>query len=281
MDKQQLERAADKLETVLAVNHAPAVVTGGHVTPRCIQFNLSTSGKRAGDVESLTTEIASALGVPYATITRSGSAVRIDVPRNDPQPIALDKMIKRIPRDRVPECTALCGLAEDGAPLLARLPADNVGHVLITGPAGSGKTSLIIAMLLSLTYYNQPRHVKIVAMGSGLRDLCGLPHMLEVDELARLLERRSTDPRIIVAIDEPRKGDLPLLRAMVERGAAAGIHCIVAAREPFDLQVKVKITADHTLGDCWAEYNGQVIRFDAAHIGAHEIGSFVQHFLER
>ena len=144
------------------------------------------------------------------------------------------------------------------------------------------KTSLIIAMLLSLANYNQPRHVKIVAMGNGFAGLRNLPNMLEVDELQRLITRPGTDPRVIIALDEPRAADLPVLRAMVERGPAAGVHCIVAAREPFDLPVNVKITADtqrarsHQPGEFWAEYSGAVIRFDAAHIAASEIGSFVQ-----
>ena len=139
MDRQQLELTADKIETTLALNHAPATVTGGHVTPRWIQFNVNVSGKRADRVEALTTQIAAALGVPYATITRAGGAVRIDVPRSDPQPVTLAGMIKRILRDRVPPCTAIVGLADDGAPLLARLTSPEVGHVLISGKAGSGK----------------------------------------------------------------------------------------------------------------------------------------------
>ena len=167
MDRQQLERTADKIETVLLMNHTPAQVTGGHVTPRWVQFNVSLASKRVDRVEALTTQIAAALGVPYATITRAGGAVRIDVPRNDPQPVLLANMIKRLPASRVPPCTAVVGLADDGAPLLARFPAASVGHMRIIGNEGSGKTSLMIAMLLSLAYYNKPRHVKIVAMGSS------------------------------------------------------------------------------------------------------------------
>ena len=70
---------------------------------------------------------------------------------------------------------------------------------------------------------------------------------------------------------------------MIECGAAAGVHCIVAARESIDLPFGVTIKADtqrarsQQPGDFWAEYNkAGVIRFDAAHIAAHEIGSFIQ-----
>ncbi len=274
MDKQQLERKADAIEMVLSRNNAAAQVTGGYVGPRWVRF--MTTAQQVDRVEALTTEIARALGVPYANITRQGGTVRIDVPRSDAQPVTLAGLIERVPLSRVPQCTAVMGLADDGAPLLARLTSPEVGHVLISGKAGSGKTSLMIAMLLSLAHYNQPRHVQIVAMGRGFAGLRDLPHMLEVHELQRLIARPASDPRIVIAVDEPRAADLPVLRAMVERGPAVGVHCIVATREPIDLPVNVKITADRQPGDFWAEYSGAVLRFDAAHIATNEIGSFIQ-----
>jgi hypothetical protein len=278
MDRQQLEHTADVIEMVLARHSAAAQVMGGHVTPRWVQFNLKAlSSKRADRVGQLTAEIAAALGVPEAKVTRSGGAVRIEVPRLDAQPVHLAALLKRIPPDRVPVCTALLGLADDGAPLLARFPSPDVGHVLISGKAGSGKTSLMIAMLLSLAHYNKPRHVQIVAIGAGLDGLRLLhtDHLLQANDLQRLIERPSTDPRIIAAIDEPGAADLPLVRAIVERGAAAGVHCIVAVREPFDLPVNVRIVANDKPGDFRAAFRQDTIRFDAAYIAAREMASFI------
>jgi hypothetical protein len=283
MNQGELNQQADKIEGVTARNHAPVTVTGGHVTPRWVQFLVQPGqGVKVNRVESLSREIAAALGVPQAKVTRSGGAVRIDVPRRDPQPVQLAAMLKRIPADRVPRCTALLGLADDGAPLLARFPSPEVGHVLISGKAGIGKTSLIVAMLLSLAYYSKPRHVQIVAIGSGLAGLRDLPHMLKVDDLQRLIERPSVDPRIVIAIDEPRPVDLPVVRELVTRGAAAGVHCIVSTTERMNsdsLACPVRIIADEQPGNFWAEYNGHQnspMRFDAAHIAAGEIASFIQ-----
>lgn len=282
MNQSELNQQADKIEGTLAQHHAPVTVTGGNVTPRWVQFLVQPGqGVKVNRVEALRAEIAAALGVPQATVTRSGGAVRIDVLRSDAQPVQLAAMLKRIPADRVPVCTALLGLADDGAPLLARFPSPDVGHVLISGKAGSGKTSLIIAMLLSLAYYSKPRHVQIVTRGSGLDGLRDLRHMLQVDNLQRLIERPSVDPRIIVAIDEPGAADLPVVRELVTRGAAAGVHCIVSTTERMhsdSLACPVRIIADEQPGDFWAEYNGHhnsPMRFDAAYIAAREIASFI------
>ena len=109
-----------------------------------------------------------------------------------------------------------------------------------------------------------------------------LAHIVDLEnldqKLQRLIARPATDPKIIVAVDEPRAAVLPQLRAIIQRGAAVGVHCIIAAREPLDLPVNVKITADRQPGDFWADAarSGAVIRFDAAHIATHEIGSFIQ-----
>ena len=284
MNRQQLERGADAIEVALYQHNAPVKVTGGHVTPRWVQFMVQPGlGVKVTQIESLAREIAVALGVPSAQVSQSGGAVRIDVPRNDPQPLQLARMLDRIPLARVPGCTALLGLADDGAPLLVRFPSPAVGHVLISGNAGSGKTSLIITALLSLACYNHPRHVQIVAIGSGLACLRDLPHMLQADDLQRLMvkdhaiARPAKDPRIVIAVDEPRADMLPTLATFAVRGAAAGVHVIAAAREPLDLPVKVRITAERQPGDFRADWTGNSpIRFLAAHIAAHEIGSFIQ-----
>jgi S-DNA-T family DNA segregation ATPase FtsK/SpoIIIE len=90
----------------------------------------------------------------------------------------------------IPPATAVLGLAEDGTPLLIRLPSPDVAHVLVAGTTGSGKTVLMQTMVLSLAMANpapspfQPRN-----LASGLRLILidpkgyafgvfqGLPHL--------------------------------------------------------------------------------------------------------
>jgi hypothetical protein len=283
MNRQQLEGSADAIERVLYQHQTPARITGGHVTPRAVIFDVSPqSAESAARIEELSNTIAVALGVPHAKVTRSGGTVRIDVPRHDAQPVLLARMLSRIRADQVQPVTALLGLAEDGAPLMARFPSPDVGHMLITGAAGSGKTSLIVAMLLSLAFYNKPRDVRIILEGAGLACLSDLPHVLNtVDDAAALVDRRmangsTTTPRVIVAIDDLDTVERSAVDTLIGKGARVGVHCIVAAREPIDLPVKVRITASRQPGDFWADYGGQVIRFDAAYIGGDDLAAFIQ-----
>jgi S-DNA-T family DNA segregation ATPase FtsK/SpoIIIE len=136
----------------------------------------------------------------------------------------------------IPPATAVLGLAEDGAPLLIRLPSPDVAHILVAGTTGSGKTMLLQAMILSLAMANPPTLrgevgggmslVLIDPKGHAFRPFEGLPHLArpviwEVEEmtevlqsLVRLMERRSghgrpggngsagPQPPVVVVIDE-------------------------------------------------------------------------------
>ena len=65
MQRRELEAKADAIEMILHEHKAPARVTGGHVTPRWVQFLLQTNpGVKISRVESLSREIAVALGAP-------------------------------------------------------------------------------------------------------------------------------------------------------------------------------------------------------------------------
>ena len=232
MDRRQLEQKADQIETVLHEHSAPAQVTGGHVTPRWVQFLVQPNpGVTISRVESLSREIAVALGAPSARVTAQGRTVRIDVPRHDPQLLKLFPLCARIPSTRIPFGTAILGVADDGAPLLIRLPSPEVAHVLVAGTTGSGKSALLQTMIMSLALLHHRRQVQFVLIACPARSASGidpknrafeamsdLPHLLRpivtqadqavqvLNEMVHLMELRDqsrvTDPRIVIAIDE-------------------------------------------------------------------------------
>jgi S-DNA-T family DNA segregation ATPase FtsK/SpoIIIE len=259
MKRRELEAKADAIEMILHEHRAPARVTGGHVTPRWVQFLLQTNpGVKISRVESLSREIAVALGAPSARVTTQGNAVRIEVPRNDPQPLKLLPLCARIPPSRIPFGTAVLGLADDGAPLLIRLPSPEVAHVLVAGTTGSGKTALMQTIIMSLALLNHRRQMQFVLIdpkGRAFEPMISLPHLLRpivtqsdeagqaLNDLVTLMEQRDqtrvTDPRVIVAIDEladlVQTGGSVILESLgrlVQRGREAGIHVIGATQKP-------------------------------------------------
>jgi len=199
--RQMLEYQADRIEAVLAHHKVPARVTGGTVTSRWIRFHVAPAlGARIASITGLAEELAAALDAPTVRVARQGATIAVEVPRDDPHPVRLIPLLRGM--RNVPPVTAVLGIAEDGVPLLIRLPSPDVAHILVAGTTGSGKTALLRAMVLSLAYFNGAGRTEHVAMcpatcdpaplrpatcdlrlvlidpkGSAFRDLEGLPHL--------------------------------------------------------------------------------------------------------
>jgi S-DNA-T family DNA segregation ATPase FtsK/SpoIIIE len=259
MQRTELDQQADRIEMLLQDHRAPARVTGGNVTPRWIQFLLQPApGIKINKVEALSREIAVALGAPTARVRSEGGAVRVEVPRPDPQPIDLMRLLTRLPASRIPLGTAVLGLADDGAPLLVRLPSPDVAHVLVAGTTGSGKTALVQTMIISLALLHHRRQVQFVLIdlkGRAFESLADLPHLLRpivtqpdqavdaLTDMVKLMEARDqsrvTEPHIVIVIDEltdliPSGGPAILenLTRLVQRGREAGLHVVAATQKP-------------------------------------------------
>ena len=290
MQRQELDMQADRIEMVLHDYKAPARVTGGNVTPRWIQFLLQpAAGIKVNRVEALSREIAIALGAPTARVTTQGGAVRVDVPRHDPQPVKLLPLCARLPSARIPFGTAVLGIADDGAPLLVRLPSPDVSHVLVAGTTGSGKTALVQSMIMSLALTHQRRQMQFVLIdpkGRAFEDLNDLPHLLNpiaaqpdqaaqtLAEMVTLMEARDqgrvTDPRIVIVLDELAdliqtggQAVVDSLTRLVQRGREAGIHVIAATQKPSSSIVGSLVKANFPV-----RLVGRVVSSDDARVAA-------------
>lgn len=287
MNRRELEAQADRIEMVLRDHKAPARVTGGTVTPRWVQYLLQAlPGIKVNKIEALSREIALALGASDARVSAQGGAVRIDVPRADPQPVKFMPLYTRLPK-QIPFGSALLGLADDGAPLLMRIPSPDVSHVLISGTTGSGKTALVRSIILSLALRYRRSDVQLMLIdpkGFSFADFSSLPHLLQpiasqpdralaaLTELTSIMESRSQSPieidralhvrsrlesvkpRILVVIDELADliqtcGSVVIdaLTRLVQRGREAGVHVIAATQKPASSLVGPLVKANFPL----------------------------------
>jgi S-DNA-T family DNA segregation ATPase FtsK/SpoIIIE len=232
-------------------------VQGGTVTPRFVQFTLRPHpDTKLNKITGLGEELALALGCARVRIARDGARIHVEVPRRDPSPVRLPALQKSLVE--IPAGTAVLGVEESGQPLLLRLPAPNVVHVLIVGTTGSGKTALARTMLASLALANRPADLQMVLIdpkGRGFAALNNLPHVTRrafadsmaaaveltrvVDEMERRDRQNISKPLLVVAIDEladllqtgGKAADAALTR-LAQRGREAGIHLIACTQKP-------------------------------------------------
>lgn len=252
-----LDAQSDRIEQVLAAHRVAARVDGGTVSPRWVRFHLTPAGgARLTGVHGLSEALAVALGAPEVRVADEGEALAVEVVRADAEPVRLLPLLQGL--GALPALTACLGLAEDGRPLLIRLPSADVAHVLVAGAAGSGKTELMRALLASLALGNRQSRLQLALIdlqGQGLGPLAALPHALDgiaADPdsarqlLARLvheMERRGrenvSEPHIVVAVDELdpllQSGGEQVETALVrltQRGREAGLHLVAGVQTP-------------------------------------------------
>ena len=261
-NRQTLEFQSQRIEALLAHHKVPARVTGGLIAPRWIRFKLLPAvGARVSKIKALAEELALALDSDTCRVTRHAGSVAIEIPRSDPQPLGLLPLQRRLARRRaIPFGAAVLGLADDGLPLLVRLPSPQVAHLLIAGTTGSGKSALARTVVSSLALSHRPSQIGFVLIDPkrrGFGPLAGLPHLLqpvlsEPDTITHTLQRlvqlmlardasagHSREPRVVIVIDEVAdllmmtgKQTLQAITRLSQRGREAGIHLIACTQKP-------------------------------------------------
>lgn len=255
----KLCHTADQIEAVLRDRRAPASVVGGKVLPGFVEMLLRPApGTKVNAVRALQADLALALGNSNVRVTQSGTHLAVQIPRETRKPVRLSALMTANPS--MPPFTAVLGLADDGAALMASIAAPEVSHLLIAGSTGSGKTSLAQSAVLSLCMRHRPSQLGVLmidpkrseggAFFTGIERhlLMGVCHETEhaVAALTRVveaMERRPAGvepaPRIVVYIDE--LADLcmtggaritDLVTRIAQRGREVGIHLIACTQKP-------------------------------------------------
>lgn len=323
-----LDRQAGTIEYVLHTHGVSTQVDGGKLSPRLAHFHLVLPpGLSPSRLSPFVPDIAQALGVVSCRLAQQETGVYLEVPRPDPVPVRLLPIVQRV-ADVVPPATASLGLDTDGTPLLLRLNSPEVDPVVVTGNAGSGKSSLLRSMALSLALHNSPDRLRMLLLdctgeGVAFRGLEGLPHLSCpvaagcVDSLVslrwalRVLARRTPsmyeeeltfdddpesaeeqlfeysplraeEPELVILIDgADRLCDtsnqrlnaeaLDALRRLLLMGSAHGIHMVVSAERPADIE---------SINTTWgARIVGRVASAEAARAAMGARGSGAQNLL--
>jgi S-DNA-T family DNA segregation ATPase FtsK/SpoIIIE len=255
----KLYQTADQIEAVLRERKAPAAVVGGKVLPGFVEMLLRPApGTKVNQVRALQADLALALGNSNVRVTQSGTHLAVQIPRETRKPVRLSTLMQTA-KD-APLYTAVLGLAEDGATLMACLASPDVSHMLVAGATGSGKTSLAHSALLSLCQMHRPSQLGVIVIDPKRSNdslfLQGISrHMLlgvactpedSLAALARVVDvmekrplSRDPSPRIVVYVDEMadlcQTGGarvLELLARIAQRGREAGIHLIGCTQKP-------------------------------------------------
>jgi S-DNA-T family DNA segregation ATPase FtsK/SpoIIIE len=255
--RELLNYQANRIEGILAAQGLDVRVMGGVVGPRLVVFHATKPATvKLSAVMRMDEEIALGLGAPTCRIARNGYYLNIEIPRRDPATVRLLNLTPKVPQRFT--ATPVIGVDEEGSLLLLRLPSPDVGHVLICGTTGSGKTELARAMIAGLAMNNHLREVQLLLIDPkrrGYSPFAQLPHLLlpvihDEDEalgalawLVEEMERRDQEgcsaPCLIVFIDE--LADLMLasqaklehvLTRLTQRGREAGIHIVACTQKP-------------------------------------------------
>ena len=264
--KEFLDGMADRIDRVLIDDGIRGRCSGGTVTHRFIRFDLETTDRR---VLAMGEAFTKAIGRPSkVAIVNHGIVIEVSKEAAPLTLATLHKMIKRVPL-----LTAALGIDEDGRPLLLRIPAADVGNVLINGPGRPAH--LLRTMIASLATYNEPANmgVALACRGQECEALATFPHLWGdrstparlLGQVASEISRRQRDSinhrAIMVAIDDISDAPADLVATIAKQGPGLGVYTLaVGNAEGFN----VTLRATGEAGRFKLLHGGESIAFDAA-----------------
>lgn len=159
---------------VVAVNPGPVIT----------RFELSLgTGVKVSQITNLAKDLAralSAISVRVVEVIPGKSTVGLEIPNEKREIVTLGEIIKSKAYDEMASPLALVlGKDISGGPVcadLARMP-----HLLVGGTTGSGKSTAVNAMVLSLLYKASAEHVRMIMIDPKMLELSvyeGIPHLL-------------------------------------------------------------------------------------------------------
>ncbi len=161
-----------------------AEVVEVHPGPVITRFELRPApGVKVAQISNLAKDLAralSAISVRVVEIIPGKSTMGLEIPNETREMVTLGEIIKSKAYDDMASPIALV-LGKDigGNPMVADL--GRMPHLLVGGTTGSGKSTAVNAMVLSLLYKSTPEHVRLIMIDPKMLELSvyeGIPHLL-------------------------------------------------------------------------------------------------------
>jgi S-DNA-T family DNA segregation ATPase FtsK/SpoIIIE len=179
-----LEAMSRLVELKLRDFGVEAEVVEVHPGPVITRFELRPApGVKVAQISHLAKDLAralSAVSVRVVEVIPGKSTMGLEIPNEAREIVTLGEIVKSKAYDDMTSSLALV-LGKDigGNPVvadLARMP-----HLLVGGTTGSGKSTAVNAMVLSLLYKSTAEHVRLIMIDPKMLELSvyeGIPHLL-------------------------------------------------------------------------------------------------------
>ena len=172
------------LEETLNSFRIEAKVVEVSVGPTVTRYDLAPGpGVKVASIANLSNDLALSLaaqGIRIEAPIPGKSAVGIEIPNKEPQPVYLREILQEQRFDNFPSKLAFAvgkDIAGDSVITdIAKMP-----HLLIAGATGSGKSVCINTLIASLLYKSRPDEVKLLMIDPKVVELSvynGIPHLL-------------------------------------------------------------------------------------------------------
>jgi DNA segregation ATPase FtsK/SpoIIIE, S-DNA-T family len=179
-----LEAMSRLVELKLRDFQVEAEVVAVHPGPVITRFELRPApGVKVNQISNLAKDLAralSAVSVRIVEVIPGKSTVGLEIPNEKRELVTLGEIVKSKTYDEMTSPLALVlGKDISGAPVVADL--SRMPHLLVGGTTGSGKSTAVNAMVLSLLYKATAEHVRLIMIDPKMLELSvyeGIPHLL-------------------------------------------------------------------------------------------------------
>lgn len=258
-DRARLKDRADLLDYVLRDQKVPGRITNVESGPLLDLFNFVPD---AGVTPKKIFDIVIANDGSAKILPQTG-VVQIYLPKQERKTLLLEDLLKS---SIFKKCRALLPVAI-GVDVLGKpcvLDLSETRNILIDGRLGTGKTNLIISMMLSLATCKDSTEVTFVVVDTmneyGVID--GLPHLSKritddnhVEELQKILDLVNAralnsdilhTPMILVIdkITDLTPESQQVVRRILQQGQSVGIYCIATGNKTVELQENLQAWFD-------------------------------------